>query len=154
MIDSDTLMLDCEERMENVLKSFKNVLNNARTGRANPNIINHIKVNYYGSEMPINQIASISCPEATILMIKPYDKSILRDLEKAIQLSDLHMMPQNDGQVLRLIFPPLTEETKKKLSEHFSNTNWMNNGSEQHQVIKELQQSYLEKGYVYGRIKK
>lgn len=105
-----------EEKMKKVIDAFKRELQTVKTGRANPNILNHLRVNYYGSDMPINQIASISCPEATILMIKPYDKSALRDIEKAIQLSDLHMMPQNDGTVLRLIFPALTEETKRKLA--------------------------------------
>ena len=105
-----------EEKMKKVIDAFKRELQTVKTGRANPNILNHLRVNYYGTDMPINQIASISCPEATILMIKPYDKSALRDIEKAIQLSDLHMMPQNDGTVLRLIFPALTEETKRKLA--------------------------------------
>ena len=105
-----------EEKMKKVIDAFKRELQTVKTGRANPNILNHLRVNYYGTDMPINQIASVSCPEATILMIKPYDKSALRDIEKAIQLSDLHMMPQNDGTVLRLIFPALTEETKKKLA--------------------------------------
>ena len=105
-----------EEKMKKVIEAFKKELQTVRTGRANPNIINHIRVDYYGTSMPINQIATVSVPEATVLMIKPFDKSSLRDIEKAIQLSDLQMMPQNDGTVIRLIFPALTSDIKKKLA--------------------------------------
>lgn len=104
-----------EEKMKKDIEAFKSQLQSIKTGRANPQILNKLKVNYYGSEMPINQIASISVPEAQILMIKPYDKSALREIEKAIQLSDLHMMPQNDGTVIRLVFPPLTQDVRKQL---------------------------------------
>ena len=114
MIDSDTLMLDCEERMENVLKSFKNVLNNARTGRANPNILHGVMVEYYGNPTPIQSLATISVPEARILAIKPFDKSSLKNIEKAIYEANLGIAPTNNGEVIMLTIPELTGETRKE----------------------------------------
>ena len=104
-----------EEKMKKVIDAFKRELQTVKTGRANPAILNKLRVNYYGSEMPINQIATVSVPEAQILMIKPFDKSVLREIEKTIQLSDLHLNPQNDGTVIRIIFPPLTADRRKEL---------------------------------------
>lgn len=104
-----------EEKMVKAIETFKTGLQLIKTGRANPGLIAKVKVNYYGSDMPINQIATVSVPEAQILMIKPFDKSILRDIEKAIATSGLNLNPQNDGQVLRIFFPPLTEQVRKQL---------------------------------------
>ncbi len=104
-----------EEKMIKVVEAFKRELQTIKTGRANPAILNKVRVNYYGSEMPINQIATISVPEAQILMIKPFDKSSLREIEKAIQLSELHLNPQSDGTVIRIVFPPLTADRRKEL---------------------------------------
>lgn len=104
-----------QEKMEKTIESLKRELQSVKTGRANPGILNKVEVVYYGSPMPLNQIATISVPEAQILMIKPFDKNILRDIEKAIQLADLNLTPQNDGTVIRLVFPPLTEQTRKQL---------------------------------------
>lgn len=104
-----------QEKMEKTIESLKKELQSVKTGRANPGILNKVEVVYYGSPMPLNQIATISVPEAQILMIKPFDKNILRDIEKAIQLADLNLTPQNDGTVIRLVFPPLTEQTRKQL---------------------------------------
>lgn len=103
-----------EEKMKKVIEAFQKELQSIKTGRANPAILSRVKVSYYGSDMPLNQVAAISVPEATILMVKPFDKSILRDVEKAIQMADLNLTPQNDGTVIRIIFPPLTESTRKE----------------------------------------
>ena len=88
-----------QAKMEKAVETFKTGLQLIKTGRANPGLLNKVRVSYYGSDMPINQIATISTPEATTLMIKPFDKSILRDIEKAIATSGLGLNPQNDGQV-------------------------------------------------------
>lgn len=104
-----------QAKMEKAVETYKTGLQLIKTGRANPGLLSKVRVSYYGSDMPINQIATISTPEATTLMIKPFDKSILRDIEKAIATSGLGLNPQNDGQVLRIFFPPLTEAVRKDL---------------------------------------
>lgn len=104
-----------EERMEKSLEALKKELALIRTGRANPTVLNAVQVMYYGALMPLNQIASISVPEAQLLMIKPFDRNVLKDIEKAIQLADLNLVPQNDGTVIRINFPPLTEARRKDL---------------------------------------
>ena len=86
-----------------------------RAGRANPAVLDKITVDYYGAHTAINQLAAISVPEARVLLIQPWDGSVLRGIEKAIQTSDLGVNPQNDGKVIRLVFPPLTEERRKIL---------------------------------------
>ena len=86
-----------------------------RAGRANPGVLDKVKVDYYGAPTPVNQLASISVSEARILVVAPYDKSVLKQIEKAIQASDVGINPQNDGQVLRLIFPQLTEDRRKEI---------------------------------------
>ncbi len=86
-----------------------------RAGRANPSVLDKVKVDYYGAPTPINQLASISVSEARILVITPYDKTVLKGIEKAIQASDVGINPQNDGQVIRLMFPQLTEDRRKEI---------------------------------------
>ncbi len=110
-----------KEKMEKTIESLKKDLQSVKTGRANPNILANVQVVYYGSPMPLNQIASITVPEAQVLMIKPFDKGILRDIEKAIQMSDVNLPTQNDGTVIRLVFPPLTEQTRKQLVKDLKN---------------------------------
>lgn len=104
-----------EEKMNKTIQAFRNELSLVRTGRANPAILNGVQVTYYGVLTPLNQIASISVPEAQTIMIKPFDKSILKDVEKAIYLADLNLVPINDGNVIRINFPPLTEQRRKEL---------------------------------------
>lgn len=108
------IIKDGEEKMSKAVEALKKELSLIRTGRANPNILNGIKVNYYGVPTPLNQIASITVPEAQMLVIKPYDKAILKDIQKEIQLANLNLVPQNDGTVIRITFPPLTEERRKE----------------------------------------
>lgn len=102
-----------EERMEKAIENFKTGLDKVRTGRANPTILNGIEVDYYGSPTPINQIASVSVQEGKTIVIKPYDASSLKDIERAINTSNLGLPPQNDGSVIRITVPALTEETRK-----------------------------------------
>lgn len=104
-----------QEKMEKTLNVLKDELNHIRAGRANPLILDKVRVEYYGSETPIKQLASISVPEPRIIQIQPYDGSILKDIEKAIQIADLGINPSNDGKVIRLIIPMLTEERRKDL---------------------------------------
>lgn len=104
-----------QEKMEKTLNVLKDELNHIRAGRANPLILDKVRVEYYGSETPIKQLASISVPEPRIIQVQPYDTSILRDIEKAIQIADLGINPSNDGKVIRLIIPMLTEERRKDL---------------------------------------
>ncbi len=102
-----------EEKMQKAIEAFEQNLKKVRTGRANPNILENIEVDYYGSPTPINQIASISVQEGKTLCIKPYDTSSLKDIERAINASDLGLPPLNDGTCVRISVPSLTEETRK-----------------------------------------
>lgn len=102
-----------EEKMKKTIVSLETNLSKVRTGRANPQILDGVEVDYYGSPTPLNQIASVSIQEGKTLCIKPYDASSLKDIEKAINASDIGLPPINDGTVIRLSVPALTEETRK-----------------------------------------
>ena len=106
---------ELEERMEKTLNVLAENFANVRAGRANPAILNKIMVDYYGVPTPINQVAGISVPEARLIVIQPWDASILKEIEKAILASDIGINPNNDGKVIRLSFPELTEERRKEL---------------------------------------
>lgn len=106
---------DAEEKMQKCIDSMRRDFSNVRTGRATPGMIEKLPVEAYGSEMPLNGVATISVPEARTLVIQPYDKSQMGSIERAIHKSDLGVSPQNDGQVIRLIFPPLTQDRRKDL---------------------------------------
>ena len=105
-----------EERMQKTIGVFQDNLSEIRAGRANPAILNKVSVEYYGAVTPINQVAGISVPEARTIVIQPWDASILKDIEKAILASDIGLNPNNDGKVIRLNFPELTEERRKDLA--------------------------------------
>ena len=109
------IIKQCEDKMMKTIESLKKEFTKIRTGKANPSVLNGIMVEYYGSPMPINQIASVSAPEPQMIVIKPYDKSILKDIEHAINMSDVGINPTNDGKVIRLVFPELTEDRRKEL---------------------------------------
>lgn len=111
----ETIILTCEEKMTKTIESLKKELSLVRTGRANPSVLNDVRVNYYGVPTPINQMSTISVPEAQQIVIKPFDKSQLKEVEKAIQLADLNLVPQSDGVVIRINFPALTEARRKEL---------------------------------------
>lgn len=106
---------DAKTRMNKALDSFKTQLDTVRSGRANPNLLNGLEVDYYGSPTPINQLAGISVQEGRIIVIKPYDRSVLKGIEHAINTSNLNLPPQSDGTVIRLTVPALTGETRKAL---------------------------------------
>lgn len=104
-----------EERMEKTLSVLEENFSEVRAGRANPAILNKVKVDYYGVPTPINQVAGISVPEARLIVIQPWDASVLKDIERAIVAADIGLNPNNDGKVIRLAFPELTEERRKDL---------------------------------------
>lgn len=106
---------EIKEKMEKTLESLVQRLSEVRAGRANPAILNKVKIDYYGTPTPINQVAGISVPEARMIMIQPWDVSILKEIEKAILASEIGINPNNDGKVIRLVFPELTEERRKEL---------------------------------------
>ena len=104
-----------QERMEKVIDNLETNYSEVRAGRANPAILNRVSVEYYGVPTPINQVASVSVPEARLIVIQPWDRSILSLIEKAIEKADIGIHPMNDGQVIRLSFPELTEERRKEI---------------------------------------
>ena len=106
---------EIEERMQKTISVFEENLSEIRAGRANPAILNKVSVEYYGVPTPINQVAGISVPEARTIVIQPWDASVLKAIEKAILASDIGLNPNNDGKVIRLNFPELTEERRKDL---------------------------------------
>ena len=105
-----------EDKMEKTLESLMNEYASIRAGRANPHVLDKIKVDYYGTPTPIQQVGNISVPEARIILIQPWEKSLLKAIEKAIQTSDLGINPNNDGSSIRLVFPELTEDRRKELA--------------------------------------
>lgn len=111
----DQLLKKTEERMEKSLEALDREFGSVRAGRANPSILDKIAVDYYGVPTPINQMAAVSVPEARMLQIQPWDASTLKEIEKAIQTADIGINPQNDGRLIRLVFPALTEERRKEL---------------------------------------
>ena len=111
----DGILMQAEERMEKALSSLHDNFSSVRTGRANAMVLDRIKVDYYGVPTPINQMAGVKTPEAHLLVIEPWDKGMLRAIEHAIQESDLGVTPNNDGSVIRLPFPALTEERRREL---------------------------------------
>ena len=104
-----------EDRMNKTIEVLQENFAEVRAGRANPAILNKVKVDYYGVQTPINQVAGVSVPEARLIVIQPWDNSILKEIEKAILASDIGINPNNDGKVIRLSFPELTEERRKEL---------------------------------------
>lgn len=104
-----------EEKMEKSISVYSEKLSEVRAGRANPAILNKVKIDYYGTPTPINQVAGISIPEARLIVIQPWDASALKEIEKAILTSDLGINPNNDGKLIRLNFPELNEERRKEL---------------------------------------
>jgi ribosome recycling factor len=112
---SDEILLDAEERMEKAINKLKNDLTGIRTGRANPGLVDSLRVEAYGSQTPIKQIASVSAPEPQQLVIRPFDPSTIKDIERGIINSDLGLAPNSDGKVIRLNIPPLSGDVRKKM---------------------------------------
>lgn len=109
-----------KEKMENCLKFLERDFAAIRAGRANPAVLDKVMVDYYGVPTPVNQMAAVSVPEARLLVVQPWDASTLREIEKAINVADIGINPQNDGKVIRLTFPQLTEEHRKNLQKDIS----------------------------------
>ena len=107
---------DFSKKMDKTLVHLAEEFDAVRAGRANPKVLDRISVEYYGQETPLNGVATISSPDARTLVIQPWDTQLLKEIQKAIQMSDLGITPQNDGRVVRLIFPQLTEERRKELT--------------------------------------
>lgn len=103
-------------KMDKTIAALKSEYGAIRAGRANPQVLDKITVDYYGTQTPVGQLATIAVAEARVLTIQPWDKSVLKEIEKAIQVSDIGINPQNDGSMLRLTFPPLTEDRRKELA--------------------------------------
>lgn len=114
-MSGDDILLDTEERMEKALSVLRSALSGIRTGRANPGLVDSLRVEVYGSLTPIKQLASVGAPEPTQIVIRPYDPGTIKDIEKAILASDLGFTPQGDGRVIRLNVPPLSMEVRRKL---------------------------------------
>ena len=129
-----------EQKMTKTIDVLGKELAAIRAGRANPAVLDKITVEYYGAPTPLNQVAAISSPDPRSLAIQPWDGSILRQIEKAIQTSDLGINPQNDGKVIRLTFPPLTEERRKDLIKQVSKT-----GEESKVAIRNIRRDAIDK---------
>lgn len=112
---ADDILLDCEERMEKAISNLKNQLVGIRTGRANPGLVDSLRVEVYGSPTPIKQLASVGAPEPTQIVIRPYDVGTIKDIEKAIISSGLGFNPQSDGRLIRINIPPLSTDVRKKM---------------------------------------
>ena len=115
---TDDVIKNCRQEMDATTKAFMKELSHVRTGRASTALLDGIHVEYYGAQMPLNQVATLSTPDATLLVVAPFDKSTLQAIEKAIQASDLGLNPQNDGKLIRVPIPPLNEERRRELVKH------------------------------------
>ena len=114
----DAVLGDTKDKMQRAVEHTREDFSTVRTGRAAPALIEKLKVDYYGTEVPLQQIAGITVPEARLMVVTPYDKNAMKGIEKAIRNSDLGINPSNDGAVIRLVFPQLTEERRKELVKH------------------------------------
>jgi ribosome recycling factor len=111
----DEILADSEDRMKKTVEAVQRELAAIRTGHAHVGLVDHVRVEYYGNLMPVNQMATVAAPEARLLTIQPWDRSALTAIEKALLKSDLGLTPSNDGQIIRLAIPPLTEDRRKDL---------------------------------------
>ena len=111
-----TIIASCEEKMLKTIESLKKDFTKIKTGKANPSILNDVMVSYYGVPTPVSQVGSVSASDPQTIVVKPWDKSILKDIEKAILTAGLGLNPQNDGEVVRIHIPPLNEQTRKDLA--------------------------------------
>ncbi len=109
-------LADDKARMQKSLDNLRDELNSIRAGRANPHVLDKVMVNYYGADTPLQQVANVTVPEPRMIQIQPWEPSLLKDIEKAIMISDVGINPTNDGKAIRLVFPDLTEEHRKELA--------------------------------------
>jgi len=115
---TEDVLASCKQEMEQTIGAFKKELSHVRTGRANTALLDGIMVEYYGTKTPLNQVATLSVPDPTLLVIQPYDKSVVAAIEKSIKASDLGLNPQSDGKLIRVPIPPLNEERRRELVKH------------------------------------
>ncbi len=132
-------MQNTENKMNKTISALESDFGAIRAGRANPSILDKITVEYYGAPTPLNQVGTVSVPEAKTIVIQPWDATILKDIERAIQASDIGINPNNDGKVIRLNFPPLTEERRKELKKGISKR-----GEEAKVAIRNIRRDSLE----------
>ena len=114
------LSADIKRRMDQAVAAFQSNMASVRTGRASVHMLDHVKVDYYGTPTPISQIAQVSAPEAQLIVISPWDPTILKEIEKAVQTSDLGFNPQSDGKIIRIPVPPMTEERRRDVVKHLN----------------------------------
>lgn len=114
-MSTDDILLDAEDRMDKAISVLKTSLGGIRTGRANPGLVDSLRVDAYGSQVPMKQLASVGAPEPTQIVVRPYDATTIKDIEKAIIASDLGFNPQSDGRLIRINIPPLSNEVRKKM---------------------------------------
>jgi ribosome recycling factor len=114
--------LQLKSRMEKAVDDFRANLASTRTGRASVHMLDQIKVSYYGSDTPLNQVAQVTAPDANLILVQPWDPSIVADIEKALRASDLGFNPQNDGKIIRIPIPPMTEERRREVVKHLNKT--------------------------------
>ena len=117
----DEVKASCEDRMHKAVAALKDEYNGLRTGRASPALLDKIRVDYYGEKTPISQVATVSVPEARLIVIQPWDRTQIAEIEKAVRSSELSLNPSNDGKVIRIAIPPLTEERRKDLAKTAKN---------------------------------
>jgi ribosome recycling factor len=116
------LQQQLKSRMEKAVDDFRTNLASTRTGRASVHMLDQIKVSYYGTDTPLNQVAQVTAPDANLILVQPWDPSIVADIEKALRVSDLGFNPQNDGKVIRIPIAPMTEERRREVVKHLNKT--------------------------------
>ena len=136
----DKVIKSAEDKMKKSVQHLETEFSEIRAGRANPAVLDKVRVDYYGTPTPVNQFAAVSVAEARTLVIQPWDKSLLRSIEKAIQKSDIGINPQNDGSVIRMIFPPLTEDRRKGISKEIATM-----GEEAKVAVRGIRREAMEK---------
>ncbi len=136
----DKVIKSAEDKMKKSVQHLETEFSEIRAGRANPAVLDKVRVDYYGTPTPVNQLAAVSVAEARTLVIQPWDKTLLRSIEKAIQKSDIGINPQNDGSVIRMIFPPLTEDRRKGISKEIATM-----GEEAKVAVRGIRREAMEK---------
>ena len=140
------IMSNTEERMNKSVDNLKNEFSLIRAGRANPHILDKVKVDYYGTPTPVQQVGNVSIPEARVICIQPWDVSILKELEHALNAANLGITPTNDGKVIRLVFPELTEERRKELAKDVKKK-----GEEAKVAVRNIRRDAIDAGKKKGK---
>ena len=136
----DKVIKNAEEKMKKTVQHLETEFSEIRAGRANPAVLDKVRIDYYGTPTPINQVAAVSVSEARTLTIQPWDKSLLRVIEKAVQKSDIGINPQNDGSIIRMVFPPLTEDRRKEIKKDIATM-----GEEAKVAVRGIRREAMEK---------